>query len=52
MQSIINWSFFYNILLMLLGGIWKNCSVLGLLQIWHKLLINDSDKFIQKPSIL
>ena len=45
--------FFHKILLTLLGGMWKNCSVMELLQILtHKLLISDSDKFFKKPSIL
>ena len=44
---------FYKISLILLGEMWKNCSVFELLQILtDKLLINDSDKFIKKPFIL
>ena len=52
MQDVTNWSFFDKISLTLLGDLWKNCSVLELLQIstqnatW-KLIINDSDKFIR-----
>ena len=41
------------ILLTLLRGMWKNCSVLELLKVLtHKLLINYSDKFFKKTSIL
>ena len=36
-----------------LGGMWKNCSVMELLQILtHKLLINDSHKSFKKIYIL
>ena len=50
--EVFHSSFLLTISLTLFGGMWKNRSLLELLQIFtDKLLINDSDKFIEKHSI-
>ena len=53
MKNIANQILFHRIPFRLLEGMWKNCSVLELLQILaHKILISDSHKFLKKPSVI